>query len=63
MREGGEVLEEVRPDGDLTVLAVALGGEDRRTLYLCAAPPLGEGRPRGDRKACVLATRVEVPGV
>ena len=62
MCQGGEVLEEVRPGGDLTVLAVALGGEDGRTLFLCAAPPLGTGRPRGDRKACVLATRVAVPG-
>ncbi|MFI0448513.1 SMP-30/gluconolactonase/LRE family protein [Actinomadura sp. 6N118] len=37
VREGGEILEEISA-GDLGVFACALGGEDGRTLFLCAAP-------------------------
>jgi sugar lactone lactonase YvrE len=60
--EGGEVLEEI-PTGDrLTALAVALGGEDGRTLFVCAAAPIGDGDPEVDRRGCILTTRVEVPG-
>lgn len=37
---GGEILDTVDV-GPLTPFAVALGGDDGRTLYVCAAPPLG----------------------
>jgi sugar lactone lactonase YvrE len=59
---GGEVVDRVVLDG-LTAFAVALGGEDGRTLYLCAGPPLGQVDPAAGRRGSVLATRVEVPGL
>lgn len=61
--EGGEVLERV-PTGELGSYAVALGGEDRRTLFICANIPLGpDGTAApGMRAGAVLACRVEVPG-
>ena len=61
VREGGEVLESVST-GDVTAFAVALGGEDGRTLYLCAGPPLGRVDPSADRYGSILTTRVDVPG-
>ncbi|MGN6189939.1 MAG: SMP-30/gluconolactonase/LRE family protein [Conexibacter sp.] len=57
--EGGEILDFV-DTGELGVYAAALGGEDRRTLYLCASPPLGH--PEAEQRAYLLACRVEVPG-
>ncbi len=63
VREGGEVSDRI-PTGR-PVYAVALGGADGRTLFLCTAPPSGDGTGslidrRGGR---VEATRVEIPGV
>lgn len=61
VREGGEILETVSSGGELSVFACALGGEDRRTLYMCAAPPLffdHSTEPLGK----LLAARVDVPG-
>ncbi|MFD1934956.1 MULTISPECIES: SMP-30/gluconolactonase/LRE family protein [Nonomuraea] len=37
VREGGEIVDEVRTTGD-GVFACALGGDDGRTLFLCTAP-------------------------
>ncbi len=37
VREGGEVLQEIST-GDTGVYALALGGADGRTLFLCTAP-------------------------
>ena len=50
VREGGEVLETV--ELDRFCFACALGGEDRRTLFMLAAPWLGaekmfDGPPSG----------------
>ena len=61
VREGGEVLEEV-PTGGPGVFACMLGGEDRRTLYLCAAPSFAEHERRDTREATLLSCRVDVPG-
>ncbi len=61
VREGGEILDFV-PTGDLAVYAVALGGRDRRTLYLCAAPPLPHGRPKTELRAVLLSCPVQAPG-
>jgi len=47
----------------LAVFAVALGGEDRRTLYMCAARPYLKGNPRIESVAQVLTCRVDVAGV
>lgn len=58
VREGGEVLDVVPvPDG-LSAYAVALGGADGRTLYVCVAGPLGETDPSAERRGAVLAARV-----
>ena len=61
VREGGEVLEEVST-GSMSVFACMLGGEDRRTLYLCVAPSFAEHERRDTREAQLLACRVDVPG-
>lgn len=62
VREGGEILEEV-PTGELDVVACALGGEDGRTLFLCATTdyridPEEAVRTRPSR---ILTRRVEAP--
>jgi sugar lactone lactonase YvrE len=57
----GSVLEMV-PTGDASVYAVALGGVDRRTLFLCVSAPLGVEDPATTRNSALLACRVDVPG-
>ncbi|AXL92876.1 gluconolactonase [Streptomyces sp. CB09001] len=61
VRQGGEVVDFV-DTGDLSVYAVALGGPDLRTLYLCCAPPHRTFDPSASRKSVLLATQVAVPG-
>jgi sugar lactone lactonase YvrE len=60
VREGGEILDEVStaPQG---VYACMLGGDDGRTLFLCAAPSFAEHERRDTREAQLLAVRVDVP--
>jgi sugar lactone lactonase YvrE len=60
--EGGEIVERV-DTGPLSVYAVALGGADRRTLSMCASPPLLETDPSTDHRAQLLACRVAAAGV
>ena len=61
LAEGGEVLDEVvMPDG-LGAFACALGGEDGRTLLLCAAPDSRADRRSAAREAVLLTTTVDVP--
>jgi sugar lactone lactonase YvrE len=62
VREGGEVMDFV-DTGDLAVYAVALGGDDARTLFMCAALPLPSRRPDEPPRAELLACRVATPGV
>lgn len=57
--EGGEILEEI-PTGT-GVFACMLGGDDGRTLFLCAAPSFPEHERRPVREAQLLALRVDVP--
>jgi sugar lactone lactonase YvrE len=57
--EGGQVTDRVST-GRLSAYACALGGNDGRTLYICAAPPsLDETTRRAQRNARLLATRVD----
>lgn len=57
---GGEVVDEVHvPDG-LRCFACMLGGDDGRTLLLCAAPDSGSHR-EGATDAVLLTTEVDVP--
>lgn len=59
---GGEILDRV-PTPELSVFAVALGEPDLKTLYMCASPPLYSHDPSVEKKAVLLAARVDVPGV
>jgi sugar lactone lactonase YvrE len=59
VREGGEIVDEI-PTG-IGVFACMLGGEDGRTLFLCAAPSFAEHERRPVREAQLLAVEVGVP--
>ena len=59
---GGEIVDRVVVGDGQSVFAVALGGEDRRTLYMCCAEPYGKGDPSTRSVARLLAQRVSVPG-
>ena len=59
--EGGEILQEIST-GDTSTYAVALGGDDRRTLFLCTAPGFAEHERSVTREGTLLAVRVDVPG-
>lgn len=69
---GGEVLDTLEVPGHC-IYAVALGGEDLRTLFMCVAPSLREywpvpadpdaPPPPEERQAKVLGCQVAVPGV
>jgi sugar lactone lactonase YvrE len=58
---GGEIVQEIRPPGGLGVFACMLGGDDGRTLLLCAAPDFLEHRRQDKREAVLLTTTVDVP--
>ena len=62
VREGGELLEELRA-GDLDVIACALGGDDGHTLFLCTTPDfqLPPEEAARMRPARILTCRVDVP--
>ncbi|MHB8463657.1 MAG: SMP-30/gluconolactonase/LRE family protein [Acidimicrobiales bacterium] len=57
--EGGEILEVVTPSQ--AVFACALGGPDRRTLYLITAPSFGDARA-GSGQGRIEVVDVDVPG-
>jgi sugar lactone lactonase YvrE len=58
---GGEKVDEVvLPDG-LAAFACMLGGEDGRTLLLCAAPDFIEANRKDTREAVLLTTTVDIP--
>jgi sugar lactone lactonase YvrE len=58
---GGEIVDEITLPEGLQVFACALGGEDGRTLLLCAAPDFAEENRKAAREAVLLTTTVEVP--
>ncbi|SNS42384.1 Sugar lactone lactonase YvrE [Geodermatophilus saharensis] len=59
--EGGEILDAVAAPEGLGVFACMLGGEDGRTLLMCAAPDFLEHNRAPAREAVLLATEVDVP--
>jgi sugar lactone lactonase YvrE len=60
VREGGEVTHRIAT-GDRGAFACALGGDDRRTLYVCTATVTGP--PAAEAKTGRMeSTRVDVPG-
>jgi len=58
--EGGTVLDAI-DTGPLSVYAAALGADDGRTLYLCAAPPGHHFDPARRPLGVLLSARVETP--
>ncbi len=59
---GGAIVDEIKmPDG-LGVFACMLGGDDRRTLLMCAAPDFFEHARSQAREAVLLSAEVEVGG-
>jgi sugar lactone lactonase YvrE len=59
--EGGEVVAEIRAPEGLGIFACMLGGEDGRTLLMCAAPDFFEGPRKAAREAVLLTQTVAVP--
>lgn len=59
--EGGRIVDEIRAPDGLGVFACMLGGEDGRSLLLCAAPDFYEHNRAPVREAVLLATEVDVP--
>lgn len=60
--EGGEILDVVS-SADQASYAVALGGDDRQTLFICAAVTYGKGDPSERYESRLLSAPVQVPGV
>ncbi len=59
--EGGEIVDAVAAPEGLGVFACMLGGDDGRTLLMCAAPDFYEHNRAPVREAVLLATEVDVP--
>lgn len=60
VKHGGEVVESIKPER--MPIACALGGPDRRTLYVLTAETVVPDECRAKRSARIESTRVEVPG-
>ncbi|MGH9210998.1 MAG: SMP-30/gluconolactonase/LRE family protein [Acidimicrobiales bacterium] len=58
---GGEITDEVAAPDGLGIFACMLGGDDGRTLLLCAAPDYFEHLRSEAREAVLLTTTVDVP--
>lgn len=60
MEEGGKILDlvETAPDG---VFAVALGGDDGKTLFLCVAPDWFEEPRKATHEGRLLALNIDIP--
>ena len=59
--EGGEIVDEIAAPEGLNIFACMLGGDDGRTLLLCAAPDFAEHNRSAAREAVLLTTTVQVP--
>jgi sugar lactone lactonase YvrE len=59
--EGGEIVEELRAPDGLGIYACMLGGDDGRTLLMCAAPDFFEAPRKAAREAVLLTERVSAP--
>ena len=60
--EGGEVLDEVRTSDERQPFACMLGGNDRRTLFVCTAFTSEPVAARAHRAGRIEAVAVDVPG-
>lgn len=59
MAEGGEILETVDVAPEL-VFAVALGGDDGKTLFMCVAPDWDEANRKNANLGRMISTKVSV---
>jgi sugar lactone lactonase YvrE len=58
---GGEIVDEIAAPEGLDFFACMLGGDDGRTLLICAAPDFGEEARSAAHEAVLLTARVDVP--
>jgi sugar lactone lactonase YvrE len=58
---GGEIVAEIAMPEGLNAFACMLGGDDGRTLLVCAAPDFIEQARSAKHEAVLLTTRVDVP--
>ena len=58
---GGEIVAEIALPEGLNVFACMLGGDDGRTLLMCAAPDFAEEARSANHEAVLLTTTVDVP--
>jgi sugar lactone lactonase YvrE len=58
---GGEIVDEIAAPEGLDFFACMLGGDDGRTLLMCAAPDFAEANRSAAREAVLLTTTVDVP--
>jgi sugar lactone lactonase YvrE len=58
---GGDIADEIAAPEGLGIFACMLGGEDGRTLLLCAAPDFQEANRSQAREAVLLTATVEAP--
>lgn len=58
---GGAIVDEIRAPDGLGCFACMLGGDDGRTLLICAAPDFHEATRIGAQDAVLLTTTVAVP--
>jgi sugar lactone lactonase YvrE len=59
VKEGGDVVNEVQVDSG--VFACMLGGDDGRTLFVCAAPDFDPAARAATHESRLLTVRVDVP--
>ncbi|HSL59760.1 MAG TPA: SMP-30/gluconolactonase/LRE family protein [Acidimicrobiales bacterium] len=59
---GGAIVDEIAAPEGLGIFACMLGGDDGRTLLLCAAPDFFEHERAAKREAVLLTTTVDVAG-
>jgi sugar lactone lactonase YvrE len=59
--EGGTVTESI--DTGQLCLACALGGQDRKTLFVLTSPTVDPGEARMLRQSRILITQAEIPGI
>jgi sugar lactone lactonase YvrE len=58
---GGEIVEEIAMPAGLDCFACMLGGEDGRTLLICAAPDFDHVARAAKHESVLLTTTVDVP--
>ncbi len=58
---GGDIVDEIKAPDGLDFFACMLGGDDGRTLLVCAAPDFAEVNRMAAREAVLLTTTVDVP--